>query len=374
MKKVLILRSNQILSDSRTEKYIEFLKEKGVEYSIIGWDRKDSGAEYERAIFYRRKVGYVVGGMKAAVNRLFWFRYLIARLRKMVDKDTMIHACDIDTAFPAALYKFFFNRKAFVLYDVFDWMSAMSAKTNPIIMKGIKFMEWFTLRHIDKLYICEEERRIQIPDAEKYDISVLPNIPMIDKPESVRVVDKKYYFDNNLPTLSYVGWFSYGRFLDELIDVAKKKKINLLIAGYGNKEIEDACSDTVSNDNIRYYGRVDYLEGLKMMYNSDLMYAMYCKVEPNHIYAAPNKFYECMLLGKPIITTKGIIIGDKVEKLNIGYTIEETEEELIDLVDHIDTDDLKQKSQNCLMQWEKVYSSYTKDFLNQNYYQLITSN
>lgn len=372
MKKVIILRSNQILSDSRTEKYIEFLKEKGIDYKIIGWDRKDSGAEYEKAIFYRRKVGYVVGGMKAAVNRLFWFRYLIARLKDMVDKDTIIHACDIDTAFPAALYKFFFNKDVFILYDVFDWMSAMSANTNPIIMKGIKFVEWFTLRHVDKLYICEEERKIQIPHAERYDISVLPNIPMVDNPESVRIFDKKYSFDNNLPTLSYVGWFSYGRFLNELIDVAKKRKINLLIAGYGDKEIEDACNDTGSNANIRYYGRVDYREGLKMMYNSDLMYAMYCKVEPNHIYAAPNKFYECMLLGKPIITTKGIIIGNKVEELNIGYTIEETEEELINLIENLDKKDIKQKSENCISQWEHVYANYTKDFLNNNYLSLIS--
>ncbi len=372
MKKVIILRSNQILSDSRTEKYIEFLKEKKVDYKIIGWDRKDSGADYEKAIFYRRKVGYVVGGMKAAVNRLFWFRYLIARLREMVDKDTIIHACDIDTAFPAALYKYFFNKDVFILYDVFDWMSAMSAKTNPIIMKGIKFMERFTLRHVDKLYICEEERRIQIPQAEKYDISVLPNIPMVDNPASIRVRDDKYKFNNNMPTLSYVGWFSYGRFLEELIHVAEKKKFNLLIAGYGNKEIEDACQNTQANENIRYYGRVDYLEGLKMMYNSDLMFAMYCKVEPNHIYAAPNKFYECMLLGVPIITTKGIIIGDKVEKLNIGYTIEETEDELIQLIDNLDKEDLKQKSDNCISQWEHVYANYTKDFLNQDYYSLIS--
>ena len=81
MRKVIILRSNQILSDSRTEKYVDFLKDKRVDYNIIGWDRNNSGIEYDRAIFYRRKVGYVVGGMKAAINRLFWFRFVIAQVR-----------------------------------------------------------------------------------------------------------------------------------------------------------------------------------------------------------------------------------------------------------------------------------------------------
>ena len=370
MRKVIILRSNQILSDSRTEKYVDFLKDKRVDYNIIGWDRNNSGIEYDRAIFYRRKVGYVVGGMKAAINRLFWFRFVIAQLREMVDKNTMIHACDIDTAFPAALYKFLFNRNVFILFDVFDWMSAMTAK-NTILMKGIKFMEWFTLRQTNKLYICEEERRVQIPHAEKYDISVLPNIPLINKPEDVRVFVNKYKFDNNLLTLSYVGWFGHGRFIKELIKVARKKQFNLLIAGYGNKEIENACLECESYPNIRYFGRVDYQEGLRIMFNSDLIYAMYCKIGPNHIYAAPNKYYECMLLGKPIITTKGIIIGKKVEKYNIGYIIEESEEELIDLINNIDLNDLKSKSDNCKDLWNSKYYNYTEEFLNGNYYRLL---
>lgn len=371
MKKVLILRSNQIKSDSRTEKYIDFLRENNIEYHIIGWDRNDSGAEYKNAIFYRRKVGYVVGGMKAALNRLYWFRFLIKQLRKQVDSNTMIHACDIDTAFPACLYKYLFNRKSFVLYDVFDWMSAMSAKTNPLILKGVKFMEWFSLKYSNKLFICEEERRSQIPNNEKYDISVLPNIPMIENDETIRVKDSKYSFNNNLPTLSYVGWFSYGRFLDELIEVATQKKINLLIAGYGNKSLEDACNDVKNSENIRYYGRVEYREGLKLMYNSDAIYAMYCKVEPNHIYAAPNKYYESMLLGRPIITTKGIIIGSKVEKLNIGYTIEESIDELLQLISNLNPKDMEVKAANARKQWDDIYKSYTKDFLNTTYLSLI---
>ena len=354
------------------EKYISFLKENHIDYMVYGWDRNQTGAQRDDTEYYQRKVGYVVGGFKAAYNRLFWFVFLIQKLRKSVDSNTLIHACDIDTAFPAALYKFIFNKEAVVLFDVFDWLSAMSAKSNPLLLNVIKRIEGFTLKYVNKVFICEEERRCQIPENEKYDISVLPNIPMVKDTDQVRIIDKQYSFDKNLPTLSYVGWFSYGRFIEELLQLARKGKINLLIAGYGNEEIENACNSLKKRDNFKFFGRVAYNDGLRIMYNSDIIYAMYCKVEPNHYYAAPNKFYECMLLGKPILTTKGIIIGDKVEKLGIGYTIEETTECLENLVENLDKEDIKKKADAALQMWETTYSNYTRNFLNSVYIGLLT--
>lgn len=83
---------------------------------------------------------------------------------------------------------------------------------------------------------------------------------------------------------------------------------NLLIAGYGAKEIEERCINLNEKDNIIYFGKVVYDQGLNIMYNGDVIYAMYCKTNPNHIFAAPNKYYEAMLLAKPIISTKGTIV------------------------------------------------------------------
>ena len=42
----------------------------------------------------------------------------------------------------------------------------------------------------------------------------------------------------------------------------------------------------------------------------------------NHVYAAPNKFYEALALGKPMIMAKGTGMSSIVEKYNIGETIE----------------------------------------------------
>lgn len=50
--------------------------------------------------------------------------FIIRMLRKIEDVDLVLHGCDLDSAFPAIVYKCFFNKKTKVIFDVFDWFSA----------------------------------------------------------------------------------------------------------------------------------------------------------------------------------------------------------------------------------------------------------
>lgn len=368
MKKIVIIRSNQIQSDSRVEKYLSYLDENKIDYTILGWDRDATGVTREKTMYYRRKVGYVVGGMKAAINRVYWFGYVIKQLRNMKKKPEFIHACDMDCAFPAAVYKALFNRKAFLLFDVFDWMTGDGHAGGFSLMKQIMmWMEAFSLRMSNKVLICEEERKAQIPNIEKCDVDILPNIPMINNEEDIFVPNPDYRFDNGRPTLSYVGWFSPHRFLENILELASSGKFNLLIAGYGNKELVDKCNELNGKGNVKYFGRVKYFDGLRIQYNADIVLAMYCKTSPSHIYAAPNKNYEAMFLGKPLLTTKGIIIGNKTDKLNTGYVIEETNEDFLNMIESITREDIETKSKNARSLWLSEYQNYTRNFLVNKY-------
>lgn len=372
MRKVILIRSNQILSSTRVEKYISFYKEKDIEYQVFGWDRLNAGIECENTTYYRRRVGHITGGFKAAFNRIFWFFFIMRRLLAMKKEPVFIHACDIDSAFPVAIYKVFFNKNVYLIFDVCDWLShVLSSNTHKIILHIIDRMERYTLNHADKIIICEEERRQQIKNNEKYDILVLPNIPMNENAHQIMQLYDEYKFDNDKLTLSYVGWLGGARFLDELLEVAEKGMINLLIAGFGDTKLEEKCNKLNGNGNVKYFGRVSHSKGLQIMYNSDAIFAMYCKVCSNHYYAAPNKYYEAMFLGKPIITTKGIIVGDKVEKDNIGYTIEESINDLISLITNVSQKDMDIKGENATFLWNNKYSTYTHDFLENKYLPLI---
>lgn len=371
MKKIVLIRSNQIQGDSRVEKYLRFFSAQSLDYEVLAWDRDDTGIDLDRVKFYRRNSGYAVGGMTAALNRLYWFLYVIRMLRQYKKQEIVIHACDVDCAYPAALYKKFFNRHAYIVFDVFDWMSDdVASKSKGMISKSIAYMESISLKYSNKLIVCEEERREQIPDYEKYDIMVLPNIPTADS--MTKMIDEnECKFGDDKPVFSYVGGLGYARFLDELLTLAEEGYVNLLIAGYGDKQMEDRCKKLNERDNVKYFGKVPYSIGLSIMSHSDLIYAMYCKIIRNHYYAAPNKFYEPMMLGKPLLTTKDIIIGEKVEKLGFGYTIGESYQELVDFVKSIDKVDLRRKGEVAHLLWIQKYRNYTYDFLKNQYLPLL---
>ena len=107
------------------------------------------------------------------------------------------------------------------------------------------------------------------------------------------------------------------------------------------------------------------------MYNSDIVYAMYSIANPNNVYAAPNKYYEALLLGKPLVTTKGTIVEKKVQKSDIGYTIGEDMEELRALICSLDKKDMDIKGGKAHDLWESKYKNYLADFFDSVYANII---
>ena len=158
-----------------------------------------------------------------------------------------------------------------------------------------------------------------------------------------------------------------NRFLPELLELTKSENFNLLIAGYGNKAIEGKCEEVKDRDNVKYFGRLSMKEGLEMEANADIISTIYCKTTPNHVFAAPNKFYEALSLGKAILTNKGIIVEDKVKKNNIGFAIEETPESFKEWLNKVTKEDVECCGQNAQQLWETTYKNYIANFFDDTY-------
>ena len=369
---VVLIRCNDILTDPRATKYVNFMKREGVEYIKIGWDRDGKALNNDDTFYYKKTAGYNVGGLKAVRNRIGWMLFVIKTLIRIKPKDAVLHGCDLDSAFPAVVYKLLFNKKTRVIFDVFDWFSATLYNQKMLVLKAFKMMERVSVKYSDYLIICEPERIEQIPyiiPQEK--ILVLPNIPYFNSEISL-YKNSNYSFNNNRITFAYVGGFSTERCLSEIIDLASEGKINLLIAGYGADSIQEKLDNLKNSPNIKCCGKVKYEDGLQIMYNADVIYAMYSISNPNHIYAAPNKFYECMMLGRPLFTTKGTIVERKVNDLNIGYVSGETKEEIYNTIKDLNPEDMVEKGNIAHGLWQTLFSTYTENFMKDSYLGIIS--
>lgn len=364
---IILFRANGIFA-SRVSKYVDYYKSSNRLYKVVGWDRLGEGLTRENYEFFNYRTRYVQGGLKAIKAKLAWGKFVYQYLKVHRDEVTTVHACDLDVAFPAVLFKQKYKKNLNIVFDVCDWNSASGLKW--YIRKAFQMAERYTVKHCNHMILCEPERINQIQFKVPIPVHIMRNIPSFTDTSFLRekVVEP---FDNDKVTVAYVGWFGHGRFIDELMTFAERGTINLLIAGFGMAQLEEHAKRlNDSMETVRFYGKVDYKLGLQILNAADMVYAMYCKSIPNHFFAAPNKFYESIFLGKPILSTKGIPLEEKIMKYGTGYVIEESVEELASLLEHLSKEELKRKGDEAHAQWP-YFSQLTETFMNEEYSKMI---
>lgn len=363
---IAFLRSTDGNPDSRLQKYIDAIKEQRVDFIALCWDRNLKFTDNKNYTYYHKKAVYG-SGMKNMIKLLGFNLFLLKKLISNRKKYNIIHACDFDTIIPAIVMKVFFHKK--VIYDIFDWFVDSRELHNPIIKNSILGLEYIALKLSDRTIVCEEERKKQICYQPK-DIWVLPNIPNFKPLNSFGIESK-----NSRIKASYVGVLTKHRGIEKVVKYAEThpNQIELEIAGFGELEdlIKKACTKVT---NIHFYGTVPYETGIEIMKNSDIILAIYEKTIPNHIYAAPNKYYEGLYLGKPILTTKDTYVGIKTEKYKTGFTITEDYNELQALFSKEELrEDIKSYKVNACNLWKSKYSNYITTFMNETYIPFILS-
>ncbi len=359
---IALLRSTDGQPDSRFEKYVDFLYDKKIKYLTFCWDRLGIKTDSSNQFYYKRHSSY---GLKFGnIKNLIGFNwFLFKSLVKHRKEYRVIHAADFDTILPAIWMKLFFRKK--VIYDIYDWYIDSRGLYKSKLKHIIKFLEFVNIKLSDMVIICEPEREKQI-EFKSNNLKVLPNIPNF-KEERKQLIKP----NSNVITIAYVGILGDQRGLKNLIRLAENNKsVNIEVGGFGPLESNFIESDNRLH-NFHYHGRMNYNEALDLMNSADLIYAIYERSNPNNILAAPNKYYEGLYLGKPIITTEGTLVGAKVKKFNTGFAIDEKYESLEKLLHSLERSTLNKMANNSKDLWNKTYKHYVEQFLQLEYLPFI---
>lgn len=315
---ILFLRSNPVNPDSRVEKEVNALVREGHDVTILALDRssnyKIKKEKIDSVNIYR--VGYksVYGGGKKNFLALLKFqKSIISFLYKNKKEIDVIHACDLDTGLLSAILKKIFRFK--LVYDIFDYYPD-SHGASGIMYKILACFEKFTINSSDYTILCSENRINQIGKVKNKNIEIIHNTPPMIKHKNI---DKS---EKNRLRIVYVGVLGNSRLIKELLEIVSESSLlELHIAGFGSLEVlvENYSKKYV---NIIFYGKIDYEKTLQLESNSDVITALYDPQVKNHYYAAPNKFYEGLMLGKILIMAKNTGMSEIVEEFDLGEVID----------------------------------------------------
>lgn len=328
-KRVCMIRSNPVSPDSRVEKEAWTLVKAGYPVHILAWDRDDDHEEKQDYIKVAderipiTRLGYKASygdGFKNIRPNLKFQSSMRKWLKKHRDEYDIIHACDFDTAlFSMPMAK----GKKFV-FDVFDFRFG---EPHSFIQRMIRNGQIRIINHADATIICTEDRKMQIRDAKPKRLAVIHNTPLRTILQEDNGFELQGY--SKREKIVYVGILGNSRLLLEIGDaVSHNSRVELHIAGFGvHSSRFEKLSDEI--ENIFYYGKIPYDQTLALESKCDIMTAIYDPAIENNRFAAPNKFYESLMLGKPILMVKGTGMSEIVKQYDIGELIDYSEEGFI---------------------------------------------
>ncbi len=324
--RIVFLRSNPVDPDPRVEKEANALLKAGHSVIVVAWDRGKTYPASEGILELKNGTASVIrvgiaaefgGGMKKNAGPLLRFQiFLYGWLMQNRDKYDVIHACDFDTAFTASKVARHCGKR--LVYDIFDYY--VDSFNIPGSLKDIiERCDHKIINGADAVIICTEQRKKQIAGTEPRSLTVIHNSPE-------KTLRYELPTTGNTVRVVYVGMLQEIRLLKEIAEaVSERSDCELHIGGFGI--LEDYFEEmSRRHDNIKYYGRLKYAAALELERKCDIMCAVYDPVIKNHYYAAPNKFYEALMLGKPIIMANGTGMSDVVRDYDIGECIEYVKE------------------------------------------------
>lgn len=324
-KEVIILRSNPVNPDSRVEKEAISLTRMGIKVKIVCWDRSNNYSSQESILNINGysipivRIGYKASfgeGFKNIIPYLKFQFFNRKWIKKYKNNISVVHACDFDTAF--FTYKLCKKLKIKFVYDIFDFLYG---EPKNLFQKIIKKKQLKIIDNADATIICTEERVKQIYGSNPKKLIIIHNTPMnYDN-------NKVFEFDKPISKVKvcYVGILQDGRLLTEIGDYfSKNHNVDFYIGGFGKLEsLYKKLSD--ENENIHFFGKIPYDETLALEKFCDIMLGIYDPSVENHRYAAPNKFYESLFLGKPIVMVKNTGMSSIIEKNQVGVLIDYNE-------------------------------------------------
>lgn len=328
MARVVLIRSNPVSPDPPVEKMANTLLGLGHSVHIIGWDRSSDYPAETDTIIMRNGNARITrfgikatfgGGLKGNLKPLYLFQKNLSRwLNENKSEIDLVHAFDFDTGFVAE--RFVKRNGIKLVYHMLDYYIDSHNLGKGILRDIVRKAENKVIEEADATIICTEKRKEQIAGSKPKRLYVIHNTPDVQSIDpNITVIKSK---DKDKMKIVYVGILANSRMLKEMAEiVANDTRYEFHIGGFG--KLESVFDEYAKKyENIYFYGKLPYAKTLALEKACDVMVAIYDPSVRNNQYSAPNKFYESLMIGKPIIMAKGTGFDDIIEKYRIGCVVD----------------------------------------------------
>lgn len=330
MVRILMLVTNDLNPDPRVEREAASLVSQRYDVRIVGISQKDETVFFEPTSngFCVLKIGlrsriierFPLGWVQALIRIV---RFSIGCLRKaktLIEGVSVIHVHDFDTL-PIG-YLLSRIAKAKLIYDAHESFSEMFAIGVPkIIVNLVDTMETLLSRRADRIIASGEllGKRMEIISNKKVD--VIQNTVSEKFGEGVLRQKPKEF------VLGYIGGFLDDRNLRELVHAFKMfhkshSESKLILAGWGPLSEYLQAEAATDSSGIEFRGKIEYAKVPEILSELSMSIVFVGKHIRNNHYATPNKLFESVAMGVPVLVSNFGELKRIVHNSQFGITVD----------------------------------------------------
>lgn len=307
-KRVVMLLSNGYNPDDRVRNEAMALNAALYEVIILAWDRSLDKPEHEikdGIVIQRTKLKTGYGQRIGKFFRYFrvWAQFLSQVYKYQPD---VVHCHDFDTYFVGLLYKFLYPKNKLVLDAHENYYMMMKPLVHKAVSDSIAFFEKKFTKYADLVIGACDATANHYRNRGAKNVIVVGNWKdpslYVFSTEHINKKRADIGADGHL-VVTYIGSLTEDRNVIPLIRaVQERPQTFVIIGGTGGQEteIQKLCS---SMPNAYYPGYIHPDEVPLLTSLSDVIYYGLDSADTYAPYNAPNKLFEALAAGKPIVAS-----------------------------------------------------------------------
>lgn len=317
---VLMLLSKTFRHDPRVYKEARALLADGHAVTVLEWARHDPDQPATETVDGVRVVRFRnTPAMARLPSDLFrnplWWRHA-ARLGAALHEESpvdVVHCHDLDTlAAGVRLKRRLGIRLVFDAHEIFRKM--VEGNVPWPVPQAASFLEHRLLRHVDLVVTASERFGAHYAERTKAPVVVVWNC-FGDPPEAYVPPEEGPF------TVGYIGTLSRDRLFPGLVDaLGGLDGVRFVVGGKREGVYAETEAAAARHDNVTFLGPVPFDEVLPHTRAAHVVVSMLDPANPQYRIQVPNKLFDAMTTGRPLVATEGTETGRFVLEHDVGVT------------------------------------------------------
>ena len=365
-KKAIITFLGNAYHDSRVVNLINSLSQNSVEVFTISFDWKSEN--------FKTQIGqtsvYKLDKTKSSL--FFYLKFLYLLTRDLLKQKADIYFAEDIYTLPIT-YFFAKFKKGKVFYNSREIYAHLAGLRNKNYMQTIiSKIENKFIRKVDLVLVTGEMDAQFLRESYGIDnFLTLRNLPKYQIDTNVVNLREKLNIKENSRIILYQGVILEGRGILKIIDILESfPDLHFVVVGDGEFKDKFLAMAKAKKyfDRIHFIGAVNHSELLSYTAGADIGVALIENISISYYYALPNKLFEYIMAGVPVLVSNLPQMKHIVYEFNVGKVVDpENHGEIIEALKEMinDHDKLISYKANCRkasleLNWDKEFESLIK--------------